>query len=205
MTHLDADLAAERSQPMWEGLSPPYATIVADPPWHYADRPLGWHKDRRRGAFPYSTMALEEIKALPVAELAKPEGWLFLWTTNRYLEAAFEVARAWNFKPSTTLVWCKPPHGEGPGGIFTITTEFIIVAQRIGPHSHARQRQTLLVGERIDRSWFEWPRGPHSIKPPAFLDLVELVSPMPRVELFARQPRLGWDSWGWGYEQAVTP
>lgn len=56
--------------------------------------------------------------------------------------------------------------------------------------------------ERVDRNWWEWPRGPHSVKPPAFLDIVEQVSPGPYVELFARSPRLGWDSWGYGYEVA---
>lgn len=50
--------------------------------------------------------------------------------------------------------------------------------------------------------WWQWKRGPHSAKPPAFLDVVEEVSPAPRVELFARAQRLGWDSWGWGYEHA---
>jgi N6-adenosine-specific RNA methylase IME4 len=53
---------------------------------------------------------------------------------------------------------------------------------------------------RFDTSWWIWPHGRHSEKPPAFLDIVEQVSPGPYVELFARQPRLGWDSWGWGYE-----
>ncbi len=51
-----------------------------------------------------------------------------------------------------------------------------------------------------DRNWFVWPRGPHSAKPAAFADLVGQVSPGPYVELFARQPRLGWDHWGRGYE-----
>jgi len=44
----------------------------------------------------------------------------------------------------------------------------------------------------------------HSAKPKAALDLVEHHSPCPYVELFARQPRLGWDSWGWGYEGAAS-
>ena len=42
------------------------------------------------------------------------------------------------------------------------------------------------------------------MKPAGFMDLVERVSPGPYVELFARQPRLGWDSWGHGYEQAIS-
>jgi len=47
-----------------------------------------------------------------------------------------------------------------------------------------------------DSRWFTWPRGRHSAKPEAFMDLVERVSPAPRVELFARRQRLGWDTWG---------
>lgn len=50
--------------------------------------------------------------------------------------------------------------------------------------------------ERCDTRWFRWPRGAHSEKPEAFVDLVERVSPGPYVELFARRARFGWDYWG---------
>jgi len=53
-------------------------------------------------------------------------------------------------------------------------------------------------------TWFKAPRGSHSEKPALFADLIEKMSPGPYVELFARQPRLGWDSWGYGYEQAAS-
>jgi N6-adenosine-specific RNA methylase IME4 len=72
-------------------------------------------------------------------------------------------------------------------------SEFVIFARR----------GTLPALRRVDRTWFEWPRpyitggGPtHSAKPEAFLDMVEQVSPEPRVELFARRDRLGWQTWG---------
>ncbi len=51
-------------------------------------------------------------------------------------------------------------------------------------------------GLRCDTRWWLWPRGKHSQKPDAFLDVVERVSPAPRIELFARRQRLGWDTWG---------
>lgn len=51
-----------------------------------------------------------------------------------------------------------------------------------------------------DGSWFTASRGAHSEKPALFADLIERMSPGPYVELFARQPRLGWDHWGHGYE-----
>lgn len=139
-------------------------------------------------------MTLEEISTLPVASLAEPEAYLFLWTTTRYLESAFQVCRAWTFVPRQTLVWCKPPMGQGPGGMFATTTEFVVIAQRIGPASHARGRRT--NGVRVPTSWFQWPRGAHSAKPEAFIDTVEQVAPGPYLEMFARRQRLGWDTWG---------
>lgn len=180
---------------MWEGLNPPYATIVADPPWHYArGGPYtgAWASGPR--VPPYSAMSIEQIRALPVRDLAAPDSHLYLWTTNRYWRDAAAIAESWGFTLSQVLTWCKAPKGVGPGGAFTTTTEFILFARRGFPP----------CAQRVDRSWWDWPRGEHSVKPPAFFDLVERVSPGPYCELFARQPRLGWDSWGYGYEMSAS-
>lgn len=59
-----------------------------------------------------------------------------------------------------------------------------------------------IPAEQRERNWIEAPKRGHSVKPYEFFDRVERVSPGPRVELFARQPRLGWDHWGLGYEWA---
>jgi N6-adenosine-specific RNA methylase IME4 len=185
----------------WEGLNPPYATVVVDPPWPYpAGLPTfsptgqgGWDADRSRRAFAYSTMPVADITALPVGELAAPDARLWLWTTNRYLPAAFGVIEAWGFRYSTTVVWAKDPMGVGPGDPIAITTEYLLSAVRGSPGR---------PGKRAASSWYRWQRGSHSVKPAAALDMIEQVSPAPRVELFARAQRLGWDSWGWGYEHA---
>ena len=177
----------------WEGLNPPYATIVADPPWHYEGFPPSHWPGQRiadRNTMPYSSMTIDEIKAMPVKSLAAPDAYLYLWTTNRYLEDSFDVVRAWGFNPRQTLVWCKPPKGLLGGAAFSIATEYVILGRRGGPGSKTR----------MDRNWWEWPRGAHSAKPDAFLDLVEQVSPGPYLELFCRRPRFGWDHWGKGYE-----
>lgn len=177
------------------GIVTAYRTIVADPPWPYAEGWPGWELSRaERRALPYPSMTIKEIRALPVRSIAAPEAYLFLWTTNRYLEDAFAVARAWSFTPRQTLTWCKKPRGKGPGGMFATTTEFVVIAQRIGPRSHARGQRT--NGLRLDSSWFRWPRGAHSAKPEHFYDVVEQVSPGPYADLFARRHRLGWDVWG---------
>ena len=135
---------------------------------------------------PYSTMTVEQIKDLPVRELASRDSHLYCWTTQRYLEATFGIVRGWGFKPSCVLTWCKPIRGWTVGGTFMSTTEFVIFARR----------GSLSALGRCDRQWWEWPRGAHSAKPEAFLDIVEQVSPGPYLEMFSRRARLGWDTWG---------
>ena len=90
-----------------------YRTIVADPPWRY-DRPLpAWNGDGDECPVPYSTMSIEDISGLAVGDAADRNAHLYLWTTNTHLEHAWAIARKWGFRPSTVLVWCKPPRGIG--------------------------------------------------------------------------------------------
>lgn len=172
-----------------------YRTIVADPPWHYdswpsdnpARTPCGAKPDGRRLPIKYPTLSVDEIRALPVFDLAEDNAHLYLWTTNRYLRDAFKVLDDWGFRYAQTLVWCKTPMGKGPGGAFAQNAEFVLFGRR-GSLAHL---------EKQDSVWFNWPRtAVHSKKPPAFLDMVERVSPGPRLEMFARSQRLGWDTWG---------
>jgi N6-adenosine-specific RNA methylase IME4 len=168
-----------------------YRTIVADPPWPYPEGfGSGWNPSKPRAALPYGSMTLEDIAALPIAELADPDGaHLYLWTTTRYLRAAFDVLDQWGFRYGQTLVWAKPPIASFLGGAYHTNVEFVLFARR-GTLRHLSKHRS---------SWWQWPRpgrGGHSRKPDAFLDLVEQVSPGPYVELFARRARFGWDYWG---------
>lgn len=178
---------------LFEGLTPPYSTIVADPPWHYDEinppNPESGYGIRFGSKkLAYSSMTLDEIKALPVADLGDNTR-CFLWVTNRYLHDGPDVLRAWGFEPQTkVLVWCKPPMGT-----LQITTEFVLIGRRGKPPRMPWHGTT----------WFQWSRSRgHSTKPAAFGDLVESWCPGPYIELFARAPRLGWDSWGHGYRAA---
>lgn len=161
-----------------------FKTIVVDPPWDHSDGTGASYSSagRRDCDLPYPSMTAAEIAALPVDELAHPQASLFLWTTNRYLADAFDVVRAWRFPHIATLVWTKQ-RGLGSGGVFYSNVEFILYCRRPGA----------LAPARINSRWFDWPRSAHSAKPDAFLDLVEQVSPAPRIELFARRARFGWE------------
>jgi N6-adenosine-specific RNA methylase IME4 len=174
-----------------------YRTIVADPPWSVKAGPLmgPWKWENQTNGqsrdLAYPALSVAQISALTIP--AEPDAHLYLWTINAYLEDAYDVARAWGFKPSTMLVWAKTPFGGGLGGAWGLATEYCLFARR----------GSLKATGRIGRNWFDWKRPydragkpQHSAKPDAFLDLVEQVSPGPYLELFARSNRLGWDTWG---------
>lgn len=178
-----------------------YRTIVADPPWPIKDsgrrtesKGGRWAGTAgKRSVVPYDRLSIKQIEALPIGELAACDAHLYLWAVNAFLPEAYDVVRAWGFKPSTLLTWCKKPMGLGMGGTFVNTSEFVLFARK----------GSLPALERIDRTWWEWKRpyihggGPtHSAKPDAFLDIVEVASPGPRLECFARRARFGWDYWG---------
>lgn len=157
-----------------------YRTIVADPPWRYASAATKADASKH-----YSTMPLADICALNVAALAEDDAHLWLWGTNALMEEAHQVVRAWGFKPLTILTWCKKQ--PGVGYYLRNNTEHCILASRGKP---------MVPDAKAMASWYVWPRAEHSKKPDAFYDLVEQVSPSPRLELFSRRSRFDWDTWG---------
>ena len=135
----------------------------------------------------YGTMTLDEICALPVEAMAADDAHLYVWVTNPLLPWGFDVVKAWGFDYVTTLTWEK--QGTlGMGFSFRNQTEHVLFATR---------GKLAIPPEKRERNIFTAPKGRHSEKPDCFYDMVERVSPGPRVELFARRARLsGWDYWG---------
>lgn len=165
--------------PSWPGLTPPYGTILADPPWPSIHQRATYHRGKPERHYP--TMPVEMIAALPVSDLAAEDAHLWIWGVSRCLDSAYLVARAWGFEPMTLLTWCKP--GPGMGYYLRVNTEHCLLATRgrpMVPPTHLRPL-----------SWHVWPRRRHSQKPQEIIPLIEQLSPGPYAELFARENRLG--------------
>ena len=188
-------------------LSPPYSTIVADPPWKYTNtRGTQTRSIAGRKAITaehnYSTMTNDEIAALPVGDLAAKDAHLYLWVTNPCMfghqnrqraTSPIDMVEGWGFTYITLLTWVKAG-APGLGFYFRGQTEHVIFATKGKAPIPASLRESNVINA---------PRRGHSQKPDAFMDLVERVSPGPYLELFCRTPRFGWDSWGKGYEVAA--
>jgi N6-adenosine-specific RNA methylase IME4 len=152
----------------------PFQVVVADPPWQYDTG----------SSLPYPTMAIDEIKAMRVSDIADENATLWLWTTNAHLPVAFDVVVAWGFEYKTLLTWVKDRMGTGEW--LRGQTEHCILA--------ARGKPVFLHGS--DGTALEAARREHSRKPEEFYALVEKACPGSRVELFARQQRAGWQAYG---------
>jgi len=168
-------------------MSEGYSIVYADPPWEVQGGPRWSGISGPSKPLPYPTMTVEEIKQLPVKELAAKDAHLYLWTINKYVEQAYAIARSWGFSVSCMLTWCKPRHGLGIGGAFVQTTEYLLFCRR----------GALETRTRVDTTWFLRERLRHSEKPSMFRDMIVKVSgDLPRIELFAREEPDGWDVWG---------
>jgi len=172
-----------------------YKVILADPPWRfqtYSEKGRGRCPDGSVGAFHYSTMSLEEIKALPVAEWAAPNCTLFLWGTNPLLPQALEVMAAWGFTYKTkAFCWVKKTKwGKehiGTGYYTRANPEDCWLGTRGKP-----KRVSASVRQLIHARVREHSRKPDEI----YGRIEELMGDVPRLEMFARQKWPGWDAWG---------
>lgn len=178
-----------------------YRTIVADPPWRYRKDGRDRRGDRSYGSGVlrwaeqnYETMSNEAIAALPVREWVERDAMLFLWVTSprmygersdRSISPA-DIMAAWGFEYVTTLVWLKTG-APGLGNYFRVDTEFVLFG--------VRGRVSIPPALRVSNH-FAAPRTKHSAKPARFYEMIEALTPEPRLEMFARRRRYGWDVWG---------
>ena len=83
-----------------------FGTILADPPWRFLNK-TGKVAPEHRRLRRYATMTLDEIAALPVAQLAATPAHLYLWCPNALLPDGLAVMAAWGFTYKANLVWYK--------------------------------------------------------------------------------------------------
>ncbi len=170
-----------------------YRTIYADPPWQFQNR-TGKVAPEHKRLTRYETMTLEEIKRLPVSEVAEEKCHLYLWVPNALLPEGLEVMKVWGFEYKTNIIWEKVrkdgmPDGRGVGFYFRNVTEILLFGVK------GDKNRTLQAG-RSQVNLIRAMKREHSRKPDEFIPLIEKCSSSPYLELFARGNRDGWDMWG---------
>ena len=160
-----------------------FSTVLADPPWRFINR-TGKMAPEHRRLSRYGTMTVEDIAALPVAQLLKPTAHLYLWVPNALLPDGIKVLAAWGFEYKSNIVWHKlrkdgGSDGRGVGFYFRNVTEILLFGVR------GKNARTLAPG-RTQVNYIGTRKREHSRKPDEQYKLIEDCSPGPYLEMFAR-------------------
>lgn len=160
-----------------------YPIIYADPPWQYDFSP----SDDRSVENHYPTMDIDSICALPVEAIATPDAMLFLWAPPSFIKKGIMVLEAWGFELASSMVWDKGKMGTGI--YFRQQHEYLLLGKRGQPITPRPGSQPASV--------LRAERGAHSEKPVEAYAIIEAMYPgLPKIELFSRNAREGFDAWG---------
>lgn len=172
-----------------------FRTICADPPWRF--RTWSETNQHKAASKHYPLMMTDDIKALPVSEIAAEHSVLLLWAVNPMVPHAIEVMKAWGFTYKTLgFIWAKttsrtdmswaPKYHMGLGYWTRANSEIVLLGVRGKPTRLAKDVRQLIVSSRRE----------HSRKPDEFYERVQRLCGGPYIELFSRKSRPGWISWG---------
>ena len=170
-----------------------FKTVLADPPWQFQNRTGKMAPEHKRLAR-YPTMTLREICDLPVGTIVAETAHLYLWVPNALLPEGLKVMEHWGFTYKSNIIWYKVrkdggPDRRGVGFYFRNVTEVLLFGVR------GKNARTLQRG-RTQENIISTQKREHSRKPDEQYALIEGCSHGPRLEMFARGPRVGWTVWG---------
>ncbi|MBT9164980.1 MAG: Chromosome-partitioning protein Spo0J [candidate division WS2 bacterium] len=160
-----------------------YDCIVIDPPWPVQKIERDCRPNQTKEP-DYPTMSIEEIKALEIP--AGKHCHLWLWTTHKYLPAAFSILESWGFRYICCFVWHKPG-GFQPIGLPQYNCEFVLYGRRGKPE---------FVDTKAFFTCFSGERVRHSQKPDSFYEMVKRVTSGKRLDMFSRRKIEGFEGWG---------
>ena len=179
-----------------------FATVLADPPWRFQNstgKVAPEHKRLNR----YGTMTLDDICALPVADICAPTSHLYLWVPNALLPDGLRVMAAWGFQYKSNIIWHKVrkdggSDGRGVGFYFRNVTEMLLFGVR------GKNARTLQPG-RTQVNYLATRKREHSRKPDEIFGIIEACSPGPYLEMFCRGVRANWTVWGNQADETYSP
>jgi N6-adenosine-specific RNA methylase IME4 len=172
-----------------------FRCITIDPPWYEQ----GGGKVKRGADRHYRLLRTPEI----LDEVSKAEPWarrdlngchVWLWAPSWRVATgeAAEVLRALGVRPVRKLVWTKDRMGIGQYARGAHEDVVLGVIGKLRPLPTARGVSDVVAAPHPK----EAGKRIHSAKPPEAYARIEAISPGPRLEMFARRHRPGWEGWG---------
>jgi N6-adenosine-specific RNA methylase IME4 len=156
-----------------------YNVIYIDPPWQYDNSGISGAAENH-----YPTMSIEEMQKIEIP--SDENAVMFMWVTNPFIKEAIQLCEYWGFEYKTNIVWVKDIAGQG----FYVKGQHELLF--ICVKGNFRPSDDLYI-----RSVVQEPRQEHSQKPIKFYEIIETLYPDGKyLEMFARNKRNKWTSWG---------
>lgn len=191
-----------------------YDVVMIDPPWRWMAWGGGgeWKSPNRQ----YKTMTLEQVAALPVADLLRDRGVLWCWCTwpriahqtaiiegkFRGIDGKAEKPVGWNLNVKTGGAWAKrTASGKlrwGTGYVIRSVCEpFILATATMGSDHGFIGSAVKNMLETIEDGVVDGLAREHSRKPEEAYSIIEALTPEAfRADVFSRHVRPGWDGFG---------
>lgn len=173
-----------------------YKVIYADPPWYFGSGGVYQDSGRpvRKTSEQYLLTKTKELKNIPIQDICDKDALLFMWTTDQHLPDALELMKSWGFRYCTIAFYWVKKTNKGNNcynvGCWTMKSVEMVLLGLHGKPMHFKIKRNV-------KQLVEAERKQHSQKPDEVRErIVDLVGDLPRIELFARQKRDGWDVWG---------
>lgn len=171
-----------------------YKVILADPPWSFNSKKTGGSMTSGSEHQYKSVMSIEELKKMPVADLADDDCLLVMWWVGSQPQEALDLCKAWGFKVANMngFIWNKlTKHGLpffGMGFYSRAGSESALIA--------VKGKASNLIKDHSVRAVRSAVVGKHSAKPHEFYDDIEKMTGTTGIELFARNTKEKWDCYG---------
>lgn len=170
-----------------------FGIIYTDPPWKQTKGGTRKCRPRQGKALDYPTLGLTEIFSIQkhFFNLAAEKHNVFMWTIDKFLFDAEAEMKRMGYALHARFIWDKE-NGIAPAFTVRFSHEYLLWFYKKGrillPRSEIRGKYTTVMRERSTK---------HSKKPEcAYLMLEDMFPDARKIELFARNTRPGWESWG---------
>jgi N6-adenosine-specific RNA methylase IME4 len=166
-----------------------YGVILCDDPWRFENYSAAG--EAKNPMAHYDCMTMDDLRALPVRDLAAPDAVLVMWGIWPMAAECADLMRQRGFTPKSGGAWGKQSKtgakiAFGTGYIYRSASEFWLLGTIGNPPVLSHGVRNFILA----------PVREHSRKPDQMHADLERLYPGPRCELFAREKRDGWDIWG---------
>jgi len=164
--------------------------IYTDPPWKQSKGGLRKSRPNQGKSLDYDTISIEEIQSIQRSFMPEQDHVVFMWTIDKYLHESETMMKELGYRLHARIIWDKE-NGVAPAFTIRYSHEYLLwfYKNKLLPiNAEQRGKYTTVIREKATS---------HSVKPKAAYEMIERLYPdQPKIELFARNLRFGWSSWG---------